>query len=362
MNKVLFTNSSKKDFIITLNKRIESYFKDNNLDKQANWLMVFKSITFLLLFAGIYLLIFFVDFTPVQLLPLVVLFGIAQVLLAFNIAHDASHNAYSKNPFINKTLQYTWNLIGISSYMWDMKHNLAHHTYTNVAGSDHDIQQAGFLRLHPHDPLMKHHKYQHLYVPILYSLFSIYLIFIKDFQMYSVKQWGNKAIHAHPTKEWVILYFTKLFYITYAIILPLMFLNISWWQFLIGFVVMHMVIGLIVAFVLTPVHVTTGTEFPLANEEGKIDNSWLAHQIEATIDWNADNRVVNWFVGGLNTHVAHHMFSNICHIHYLEITKIIKQTAEEYGVRYQNRTFFGAMYTHLKFLKLLGREKSPSLV
>ena len=81
----------------TLNKRIESYFKDNNLDKQANWLMVFKSITFLLLFAGIYLLIFYVDFTPVQLLPLVVLFGIAQVLLAFNIAHDASHNAYSKN-------------------------------------------------------------------------------------------------------------------------------------------------------------------------------------------------------------------------------------------------------------------------
>ena len=76
MNKVLFTNSYKKDFITTLNKRIESYFKDNNLDKQANWLMVFKSITFFMLFVGIYLLIFLVDFTPIQLLPLVVIFGI----------------------------------------------------------------------------------------------------------------------------------------------------------------------------------------------------------------------------------------------------------------------------------------------
>jgi len=358
---VKFQKGNKSDFYATLKQRVDQYFRGHHTSKYANALMILKSISFFLVGALAYGLIISDQFTAWQMLGLVIVFGMSSVFFVFNVAHDASHNAYSKNPTINKLLTYTWNIIGISSYMWNLKHNISHHTYTNVTGTDWDIEQGFFLRFHPNAPRRAHHKYQHLYAPFLYGLMSIYAVFIKDFQMCNVKQLGNKKIDRHPTREYVILYASKAVYVAYNLVIPVLVLSIAWWQILIGFFVMHMCIGVVMAFVLAPVHVTHGAHFVAPDERGRIDNSWAVHQIQSTIDFSANSFWVNWFCGGLNTHVCHHIFPNICHIHYRPLTKIIHQTAEEHGIKYENRPLWTAMRDHLLFLRDLGRYDKPGL-
>ena len=359
--KVRFASSPNSEFYNTLKQRVDQYFKDKNAGRQANWKMVFKTVFFITCMLSSYALILSNLFSPWAMLGWAMFFGLSSAFFVFNVAHDASHGAYSSNAKVNKLLSYTWNLVGISSHMWHLKHNIAHHNYTNVAGSDMDIEQGFFLRFHRMAKKRSFHSFQHLYAPILYGLFSIYLIFIKDFQMYRFKKFGNKTITGHANKEYVILIVSKLFYAFYNLVIPAIFLSLAWWQILIGFVMMHMVIGNVMAFILTPVHITDGTKFEEPDERGLVNGSWAIHQIESTIDMSPDSKLINFFAGGLNTHVAHHVFPSICHIHYFDLTKIIKETATEFGIEYKQKSLFSAMLAHLIFLKDLGKYDVPPL-
>jgi len=54
--------------------------------------------------------------------------------------------------------------------------------------------------------------------------------------------------------------------------------------------------------------------------------------------------------------VEHHLFPNICHVHYKKLSKIVKATAEEFNVPYNShKTFLQAVYYHGKMLKQLGK-------
>lgn len=356
---VKFKHGNKSDFYTTLKERVDQYFESRHSSKFANWKMVVKAASFFTAMIITYSLILSGAFVPWQMLILAMIFGLSSAFFVFNVAHDASHGAFSRNLKINKFLTYSWNLVGMSNYIWDLKHNIAHHTYTNICGTDIDIDQGFLLRFHPGKKRRFFHRIQHLYAPILYGLFSIYVILIKDFQMYSTKRFGNKIINRHPAKEYAIAAASKGFYITYNLVIPYMVLNITWWQLLIGFVMMHMVIGNVMAFILTPVHVTHGTEFREPDHEGVIDTSWAVHQIKSTVDFAADSKVVGWFAGGLNTHVAHHIFPNICHIHYFDLTEIIKQTAKEFGLTYTNKSLLGSVKDHMTYLHDLGKADDP---
>jgi linoleoyl-CoA desaturase len=164
-----------------------------------------------------------------------------------------------------------------------------------------------------------------------------------------------KKQKANIRREWLILFASKAFYFSYIIVLPLVLLPIAWWQLLIGFVAMHYVAGFILAVIFQPAHVIDGTEYPLPNEEGKMENSWAIHQLHTTTNFANNNRILSWYVGGLNYQVEHHLFPNICHIHYRKISTIVKQTAEEFGLPYKSEpTFIGALVGHAKLLKQLG--------
>jgi linoleoyl-CoA desaturase len=46
--------------------------------------------------------------------------------------------------------------------------------------------------------------------------------------------------------------------------------------------------------------------------------------------------------GGLHTHVAHHLFPGICHVHYPALTRLIATTARDCGLPYRVNPHFGA--------------------
>jgi len=355
---VRFDNKGDSEFFNALKARVDAYFTGNNISRKGNTAAVVKSLSFFMMVVASYSLILTNLFSGWGLFSLYIIWGLSSAFFVFSIAHDASHRAFAKSARLNKMLAYAWNFVGISHYAWELKHNIAHHTYTNVPGYDMDIDQGALFVLSPAKPIKPHHRYQHLYSPLIYMFYSLYLIYVKDFQIHAMKRFGNKVVDSHQPKEWAVLIVTKIFYFSYSFVVPLLVLDVPWWHVVIMYFIMHFIIGIVMAFILGPVHITAEGAYAFPDADGKINNCWAKHQIESTIDFAADSAIVGWFSGGLNTHIAHHIFPNICHVHYRPITRIIRETAQEYGVRYSNKSVMGAVIAHLKFLKDLGRGES----
>jgi linoleoyl-CoA desaturase len=360
MQKVKFQQAESTDFFKVLNQRVEAYFKTNGINRKSNFHFVFKNLFFFVLAVVLYALILSNKFSGWQLYPLFIFFGLFITIFLFSIAHDASHNAVSEKHWANRFFAYTWNMVGITCYFWELKHNVAHHGFTNVPGKDDDIDQSKLVRLNPNAERKWFHQYQHFYGPLLYALLSINIIYIRDFKLLLQHNFGNKKVEKHSLREVIILFATKIFFIIYMIVIPKMMLGISWGEILLLHFAMHLAIGLFIGFILVPVHVTNESEYRLPDEKGVVHTDWGRHQIEATVDFAAESYLVNWLTGGLNTHVAHHLFPHINHIHYIQLTKIIRQTAEEFNIPYRNRSLVKILAEHMRFLKALGQIDNPT--
>jgi linoleoyl-CoA desaturase len=351
-----------RDFTIALNKRVNNYFKINKISRHGNREMIIKTFFMFGLYFVPYALIITGVLTSMPALILAVMvmsLGVSGIGLS--VMHDANHGAYSKSPGVNNFVGYSLNLVGANSFNWKIQHNLLHHTYTNVYEEDEDISPKGALRLSPHSPWKKIHKFQFIYAWFLYGLMTLSWLFFKDFERI-VKYYKNGLINkqkANVTTEWIILIITKAIFIGYIFFIPWIFTPLVWWQILIGITMMHYAAGFFLAIIFQPAHVITGTEFPLPDEENVLKYNWTVHQLHTTTNFGNKSKWFSWFVGGLNFQIEHHLFPNICHVHYRKISEIVKSTTEEFGLPYKNaRTFIGALYNHLKLLKQLGLKPS----
>lgn len=357
-NKIItFDPSGHLAFKTELLKRIEAYFKDSGQGKKANSAMILKIVIILFLFTATYIALISNLLPPAMLLVFTVLFGISNVLIAFNISHDAAHNALFINPKTNYLFSYTFNLIGVNRYIWDIKHNRSHHAFTNMPGLDLDIEQIKIARIVGHVPQKWYYKYQHIYIPLLYPFTSLYMIFIKDFLMFAAGKYGNSLLPAHPKKEYIILIASKSFYFFYTLIIPLMFISQPWYYIVAGFILMHMIQGTFLAAILFPVHALHDSPFPKADKDGLIHNNWFKHQIEVSTNFGVKSKLLFWLSGGLNIHIPHHLFPGICHIHYYNLAPIIKEVALSHGILYRENTLAGALRSHFQLLEIMGKEK-----
>jgi linoleoyl-CoA desaturase len=86
-----------------------------------------------------------------------------------------------------------------------------------------------------------------------------------------------------------------------------------------------------------------------------MENNWAVHQMLNTANFSPRSYMMFWFVGGLNYQVEHHLFPHISHVHYPQISKIVKKTAEEFGVPYKVMpSFMNALVQHWRMLKKMG--------
>jgi linoleoyl-CoA desaturase len=355
--KVKFINTNQSAFYTTVRKRVDHYFKENNLSTHANRVMWFKVAFFLTGISVLYLSILFAGFSPAVMLMLSVLLGMFGAFVGFNICHDAIHKALSESNKVNLIYSFVFNLIGASPYVWNICHNIVHHTYTNIAGHDEDIDVApGLIRFSETEKVNKIQRYQHIYAFGLYSLAMLSWVFRKDYKKFFQKKIGEHTVE-HPRKEYFRLFFYKAIYYFLFIALPLMVMPITWWQFLIGFMAMQFAQGLVLGLVFQLAHVVEGTDFPLPNSEGNMEEAWAAHQMRTTANFARKSWIAAFFCGGLNQQIEHHLFPKVCHIHYPEIGKIVKQTALEFNLPYiESETFGGALASHYRTLKRLGKE------
>lgn len=355
----------RQDFFVTLNKRVNEYFKTNRVSRHANAEMVIKTIfMFALYFTPFVLMLTGVVSGTWPMLAMCVLMGTGIAGIGLSIMHDANHGAYSGKPWVNNLIGYSLNIIGGNAFNWKIQHNVLHHTYTNVHDADEDISPRGVLRMTPYSDWKAIHRFQHVYAWFLYGLMTLVWVLFKDIvRIINYHKDGLiKKQNASVTTETVILITTKIAYLAYIFGLPMTILSLSFWTVLVGFIVMHWVAGFILAIIFQPAHVIEGTEYFEPDENGNLENNWAIHQLHTTTNFANKSRIFSWYVGGLNFQVEHHLFPNICHVHYRNIAPIVEATAKEFEIPYKSaNTFLDALIGHGKLLKELGKKPANNL-
>jgi linoleoyl-CoA desaturase len=352
--------AAQVDFHETLQQRVHQYFAARKLPTTGNWRMFLKTGLILLWFVTSYvLLVFFATALPTALLTG---FALAQgvVLVSCNIMHDGAHDSFSTSKKINWLMGCTLDLIGGSQMLWRQKHNILHHSYTNINVLDSDLHTSGLLRLHPAQKRWPWHRFQHLYAFPVYSLLTLAWVTYSDFRKFFSGQIGHYKLRQYTVWEVVIFFFTKLFYFGYALLLPLFFHPV--WHVLIAFVAVHLLIGFTLSMIFQLAHTVEHNTFPTPDAHtGTINKEWAIHEVETTANFAPHNPLLTWYVGGLNFQIEHHLFSSICHIHYPAICTIVRDTCQEFSLPYVCYPTLGAAIAgHYRFLQTMGRRPADA--
>jgi linoleoyl-CoA desaturase len=350
-----FKNIQGSNFHKELKRRVNNYFVENNKRSTGNFSLYFKAVLFWTLYVALYVHVVFFNYPAwVGILECLAMGGLTAAI-GFNVMHDGGHGSFSHSPFWNKIAAFSVNALGASAQMWNNKHNIIHHTYTNIDGVDDDIEIKPMLRMCETQKKYKVHRFQHIYVWFLYTLLLIIWVFATDYTKYFKKKVGSVAIKKMSTFDHFAFWIAKIGYYGMMIVLPIYMVGFVAW--LVGFLVLAMFAGFVLSVVFQLAHTIEETSFPVAAAgTNDIENEWAIHQIETTANFATRNKLISWLVGGLNFQIEHHLFPKISHIHYPEISKIIKRTCEEFNVKYiEHRKMRHALVSHATYLRRMGR-------
>lgn len=311
------------------------------------------SLSFLLLYANLYN-----PHIPSTFMSLVInytLLGISGILLAFNCAHDAVHDTFSNNKKLNRVLFYSvFNLQGVNAALWRKRHIASHHIFANVDGCDADIDNNPFIRLSVTHPRRTHHKYQFLFAPVLYCLYTLHWIIVKDIIYLTRKNVANLKNQRYSTGFIAELIALKAGYFIYVLILPCLLTPFTFSQVLAAFLIMHGIMSIFFVFTLIISHLAMETEFPTVDEQGNLPYDYYEHQLAVSMDYHPESKFANWIFGGFNSHAAHHLFPKYPHTVYPFITETIKNKAREFKLPYNVLPMHKAIASHFRYLKRMG--------
>ena len=352
MSKISFNNTNSP-FYKSLKQKVNDYFKDKQLSRTGGIRLFLKSLFISSTAVAMYIILTFFSPPGAASLILCCLLGINLAVIGFNVMHEGGHGSFSKYKWLNHVSAYSLHALGGTIHFWKQRHNIDHHTYTNIEGKDHDID-VKFMRMHKEQPRYGYHRFQHFYWVFLYGISYMAWILYQDFERYfSGKRSNADQVHRMGKKEHLIFWLTKFCYLFIYIIIPM--IMVGWKEALIGFLIVGSVIGFSMSIVFQLAHVVEGTQFPEPDETNKIQKEWAVHQISTTANFATKNKIISWFLGGLNFQVEHHLFPDISHIHYPRINKLVKETCQEFNVSYlEHHSLSKAFISHIVHIKKLG--------
>lgn len=357
MRSPKYSKSVNADFSVTLNKRVSTYFRENGISSEAGPSMVGKTVLLLGVYSLLYIAAISNHISSLSFLfVLWGLMGLVQSFIGMSIMHDTVHGAYTKNKIYQALLQIPIILIGVEPKIWHIEHNVLHHNYPNVEGIDQDINPRVLFRFTKHQPRHWHHRFQHVYATFLYGLLVIEWLTVKDFmKAFRFYRMGYIPTQIEAIYLAITIFIKKLIFFLVFLVIPLKVLSIDPFLIVGMFLTMLIVAGISLTIVFQLAHVVP--ECKTEKDGNALQNqSWHDHQMQTTANFAHDNKLLTYLIGGLNYQVEHHLFPTICHSHYPELSKIVKQTAAEFGnPYYYEETFIGAIRSHYKLLKNLGK-------
>ncbi|CAI8366711.1 MAG: NADPH-dependent stearoyl-CoA 9-desaturase [Owenweeksia sp. TMED14] len=350
-----FAPRKGQPFYQELTQRVNEYFQVEGISKKGNARLYIKTA---ILVGGIIstylgLVLYAPSFSNAWILWL--LMGILISGIGFNTMHDGAHGSFSKHNWLNEMAAHTVNFLGASVLMWKTKHNTIHHTFTNIEGVDDDIEAGSLLRMAPGQKKLWIHKFQHVYFSALYALLYMYWIIFTDYKKYFTKKVGQVPLKPLTRFQHISFWAWKALHLGLFVGLPMY--NLGFFPWLAGFVLMSAIAGFVLSIVFQLAHVVDKTDFiaPSQNEPIETEDEWAVHQLKTTANFAMSNKFLTWFLGGLNYQVEHHLFPRISHVHYPSISKIVKETCEEFNITYHEfKTFSSALRSHVSHLKQMG--------
>lgn len=375
------------EFYPTLKKRVSAYFKKTGLEHRDAPSMYIKTA---LILAG-WFVSYYYGVVQGHLLGAMVL-GFMSMEIGVSVMHDGNHGAYSSKAWVNKVTGWGLDFIGASGFCWEFQHVLGHHPYTNLGGdssaieADPDVFSSyPLMRMHTAEsmPPMWYHRFQHIYGPVLFALFTMSKVFTQDFSVaMSGKQGETIVTDSRFSNAWNVLRFygMKALSCGYMLGVPLYLHGISWGLTL--FVAAHLVAGETLALMFIVTHITEGCSYMESGKgvsqpakqkdvtspelakwkqkETAAANDWAALQCRSSVNWAADSWLWTHLSGGLNHQIEHHLFPGISHVHYPALRPLVKQTCAEFGVPYlEHPSLTSAMGAMLRHLRTIGQ---PSAV
>jgi len=358
---IKFVNQQRTDFYKTVTARVDNYFEQKGISPNGDYRMVIKTVVMFALYFVPYILGLCGVLSLTGMWVASAIMGLGLAGIGMSVMHDANHGAYSDKRWVNRLLGYSLDVVGGNSFNWKIQHNIQHHTFTNIYGHDLDIRDRMNLRFTPAVKRNFMHRFQVVYAFVLYALQTFFWVMIKDFiQVFEfAKDDADKLTAKERVMRMLGIIGAKALYVTYIVVIPALVLHLTWWQLLIGFMTMHAVAGLVLTTVFQLAHIVEDTHFPELDVKGNINEEWAIHQLRTTANFAPKNKLITFYVGGLNYQVEHHLFQRICHIHYPEIAPIVQQTCKEYGIPYLSNDSFGtALKSHVKLLQQLGMHET----
>jgi linoleoyl-CoA desaturase len=358
MPKVTFNNHNAL-FFIDVKAAVNEYFHLHHKKTTGNVHLYIKSVVLISSAIALYILLLTVSIPAWAAISMCAVLGFILASIGFNVMHDACHGSYSSRKWVNELLGYSLNALGGNAFIWKFKHNIIHHTYTNVDGVDDDIAKSPLMRQCASQKWVPAHRFQHIYVVLVYAISSFAWVAMMDFNKYFKQKVYTTELQKMNTKEHVIFWLSKLLYVAFYVVIPILAVGAFPW--FIGFTVMHLVMGFTLAIVFQLAHVVEDIEFVhVDNDPVQIENEWAVHQVKTTANFDRGNKILSWFVGGLNFQIEHHLFPRISHVHYPAISKIVEAKCKEHHLPYHvNETFFKAIASHFRMMYQLG--KPPAL-
>ncbi len=334
-----------------LKSRVKLHFDGIGLRRRDLPQMYGKTALIVGWFAASYYLLIFRASDWWQAVPLCVSLGLAMAAIGFNIQHDGSHGAYSRHRLVNRLAGMTLDAIGCSSYIWRKRHNIIHHTYTNIVGVDSDIDLGPLGHLAPGESRRGIYRFQHLYLWVFYGFLAFRWQWCDDFRDLALGRSGGHRIRR--PRGWDLITFVggKLFAL--GLILAIPAARHSGWAIAGCYGLTVFVLGLTTSLVFQLAHCVEEAAF-LRPDPGttRLETEWAVWQVETTADFARNSRWLTWFLGGLNYQIEHHLFPEICHLHYPALSVIVEQVCREFDVRYfAHRNALDALSSHYRLLR-----------
>lgn len=347
------------DFIREMRSEVSRYLADEQTRATGNIRLYAKTFLAIGLMVVSWTVLVVAHGQAALIAPSLAGLALGAILTAVCVQHDANHGAHFRRSRYNHLLGWTADVfLGFSSYAWRVKHNVAHHTYTNIDGYDEDATQVPFARFAPSQQPRPWYRLQQYYIWPMYTLMVVRLQTIGDLVAFVRGHVGHTTLH--PPRGWdlVGLVIGKAIFVGWALVVPLLFY--PWWAVLAAYLGLTMMLSLVMATTFQLAHCVEEVNFTSPQELIGAKQVWAVHEVETTVDFCTSNRVLTWLLGGLNFQIEHHLFPGIPHTHYPAIARIVRRSCSAHGVRYTSQpSLRAALRSHYVHLRRMGRLGVP---
>jgi linoleoyl-CoA desaturase len=338
------------------NARVDAYFERTGRPRRDDPRMYAKVAFFLAGWACTWALLTFWSETWRSAVPLTVLLGVFIAGIGMNVMHDANHGALSRHRLVNRAFGWTNDMLGASAHVWTTKHNVVHHTFTNVEGVDDDLEVGALARMSPAQRWYPWHRAQHLYMWLLYGFLLVKWVFFDDYANLATARVGTHRLPKMKAVDTGLFVLGKVTYLAWNVAVPLTQHAPAW--VIATWLGSSLVGSLVLAVTFQLAHCVEETAMFEARRDPRgrsnLPLGFFEHQVATTMDFGRGNALVTFLVGGLNYQTVHHLVPRVSHVHYPALSRELEAFCREHGVRYTVQSTWGALRSHFRFLRSLG--------